>query len=90
MLSRRRAKARSLQYAQVLSSAVPYWLIEQISYFLPSYSYNYLLAQKHTPVLTACMGDMTAERGCSPGRVISCTEKWDKSSSSTCRFISSY
>ena len=39
---------KNLQYAQVLSSAVLYWLIEQISYFLPSYSCNYPLAQKQS------------------------------------------
>lgn len=41
----KKQKKQGLQYAQVLSSAVLYWLIEQISYFLPSYSCNYPLAK---------------------------------------------
>lgn len=61
MLSAKKIKKQGLQYAQVLSSAVLYWLIEQISYFLPSYSCNYPLAKKHSRLLMAYAGDVTAE-----------------------------
>lgn len=54
-------KTRGLQYAQVLSSAVLCWLIEQISYFQPSYSCNYGLARKHSRLLMAYAGDMTCK-----------------------------
>lgn len=52
---------QGFQYAQVLSSAVLYWLIEQITYFLPSYSCNYPLAKEHSRLLMAYVGGATAE-----------------------------
>lgn len=59
-------KTRGLQYAQVLSSAVLCWLIEQISYFQPSYSCNYGLARKHSRLLMAYAGYDT-QGECSSG-----------------------
>lgn len=55
--------ADSLPSAQVLPSAAPYWLIEQISYFFPSCKCNYPLAKEHSRPLMAFVGDATAAVG---------------------------